>query len=50
VAFGDTPVTGIDDLHRLLTGGRIGDGVEIGVLRRDQRLSLRVTPQESGRR
>jgi S1-C subfamily serine protease len=50
VVFGDSPVTGIDDLHRLLTGGRIGDGVEIGVLRRDQKLSLHVTPQESGRR
>ena len=49
VAFGDAPVTGIDDLHRLLTDGRIGDGVEIGVLRRDQRLSLRVVPQESAR-
>jgi S1-C subfamily serine protease len=50
VAFGDLPVTGVDDLHRFLTGGRIGDGIEVGVLRRDQRLSLRVTPQESGRR
>jgi S1-C subfamily serine protease len=50
VAFGDAPVTGIDDLHRLLTDGRIGDGVEVGVLRRDQRLSLRVTPRESVRR
>ena len=43
VAFGDAPVTGIDDLHRLLTGGRIGDGVEVNVLRRDKKLSLRVT-------
>ena len=50
VAFGDAPVTGIDDLHRLLTGGRIGDGVDVAVLRRDQKLSLRVTPQESARR
>ena len=50
VAFGDAPVTGIDDLHRLLTGGRIGDGVEVAVLRRDRRLLLHVTPQESTRR
>ncbi len=50
VAFGDAPVTGIDDLHRLLTGGRIGDGVDVSVLRRDKKLSLRVTPQESARR
>ncbi len=50
VAFGESPVTGIDDLHRLLTSGRIGDGVEIAVLRRDQKLSLHVTPQESAPR
>jgi S1-C subfamily serine protease len=50
VAFGDAPVAGIDDLHRLLTGGRIGDGVGVAVLRRDRRLLLHVTPQESARR
>ena len=50
VAFGESPVAGIDDLHRLLTSGRIGDGVEIAVLRRDQKLSLHVTPQESAPR
>jgi len=49
VGFGDAIVTGVDDLHRLLTGGRIGDGVDIAVLRRDQRLSLLVTPRESRR-
>ncbi len=49
VGFGDAPVTGIDDLHRMLTGGLIGDGVDVVVLRRDQRLSFRVTPRESAR-
>jgi S1-C subfamily serine protease len=47
VAVGDTPIAGVDDLQRVLTGGRIGDPVEVVVLRRDQQLSLAVTPRES---
>jgi S1-C subfamily serine protease len=47
VALGDTPIAGVDDLQRVLTGGRIGDPVEVTVLRRDQRLALSVTPRES---
>jgi S1-C subfamily serine protease len=49
IGFGGEAVNCVDDLHRLLTGGRIGDGVEIAVLRGSQRISLRVTPRESGR-
>ena len=47
VALGDTPIAGVDDLQRLLTGGRIGDALEVIVLRRDRRLLLSVTPRES---
>jgi S1-C subfamily serine protease len=47
VALGDTPITGVDDLQRLLTGGRIGAAVEVVVLRGDQCLRLSVTPRES---
>lgn len=50
VAFGDGAVTGVDDLHRLLTGRRIDDAVDLTVLRRDQRLVLRVVPRESAQR
>jgi S1-C subfamily serine protease len=50
VAFGEAPVTGVDDLQRLLSGGRIGDGVDLVVLRRDRCLSMRVTPRESRQR
>jgi S1-C subfamily serine protease len=50
VAFGEAPVTGVDDLHRLLSSGRIGDGIDVIVLRRDQRLSIPVTPRESAKR
>ena len=47
VALGDTTITGVDDLQRVLTGGRIGDALEAIVLRRDRRLLLSVTPRES---
>jgi S1-C subfamily serine protease len=47
VSFGDAPVTSVDDLHRLLTDARIGDGVDIAVVRRDRHLTLRITPRES---
>jgi S1-C subfamily serine protease len=47
VALGDAPVAGVDDLQRLLTGGLIGDTVEVIVLRRDRKLRLAVTPRES---
>jgi S1-C subfamily serine protease len=47
VALGETPIAGVDDLQRVLTGGRIGDPVEVVVLRRDQRLALGITPRES---
>jgi S1-C subfamily serine protease len=49
VGFGDEHVTSIDDLHRLLTGGRIGDAVGLALLRRDQRLTLPITLRESRR-
>jgi S1-C subfamily serine protease len=47
VALADAPVTGVDDLQRLLTGGRIGDALDVIVLRRDRRLALSVTLRES---
>ena len=47
VSFGDEAITSVDDLHRLLTDARIGDGADIAVLRRDQQLKLRITPRES---
>jgi S1-C subfamily serine protease len=50
VAFGGEAVKGIDDLQRLLTGRRIGDAVDVVVLRRDRRLLLRTTPRELAHR
>jgi S1-C subfamily serine protease len=49
VALGGTPIGSVDDLQRMLTGGTIGDAVEVVVLRRDRRLAHSVTPRESPR-
>ena len=50
VALGNAPVAGVDDLQRLLTGGRIGDALDVILLRRDQQLVLTVTPREYAQR
>jgi S1-C subfamily serine protease len=46
VRFAAQPVNGIDDLHRLLTGERIGAPSAMSVLRGAQKLELPVTPSE----
>jgi len=46
LAFAGTPVSGVDDLHRLLTDDRIGLATEIVVLRRGRRERLAITPAE----
>jgi S1-C subfamily serine protease len=47
VRFGDTPVGGIDDLHRLLTEERVGEPVPLTVLRGNERLTLTLRPAEA---
>lgn len=44
VAFAGEPITGIDDLHRLLTDAWIGVGAPLVVLRRGERRDLLVVP------
>ena len=44
--FGATIVSGIDDLHRLLTAECIGMPAKMRVLRRGQRRDLTITPRE----
>jgi S1-C subfamily serine protease len=46
VAFDGQPIGGIDDLHRLLTDERVGRAAPCVVIRRTERLTLTVTPQE----
>jgi S1-C subfamily serine protease len=46
VAFGDRPVGGIDDLHRLLTEERVGEQA-ITIVRRSEKHVLLVVPEEA---
>jgi len=45
VSFGSTRVNGIDDLHRLLTEDVVGKAVKLGVLRKDEKVELDLTPE-----
>lgn len=47
VAFGASPVRGIDDLQALLTDREVGVESELTVLRGVERLHLKVVPRES---
>jgi len=47
IGFGAKPVKGIDDLHRLLSDVAAGVPVEMTVLRRGQRISVRLAPEEA---
>jgi S1-C subfamily serine protease len=47
VTFGDQPIAGVDDLHRLLTDARVGAKTSVSIIRRTERLDLAIVPQES---
>jgi S1-C subfamily serine protease len=47
VAFAGQPVSGFDDLHRMLTEETLGERVAVEVLRRGHRQTLRIEPEES---
>jgi S1-C subfamily serine protease len=47
VAFDGQPVHGIDDLHRLLTGERIGTATTVAAVRKAERLELPITAAET---
>jgi S1-C subfamily serine protease len=46
VGFAEEIVSGVDALHRLLTGERVGVAAGVIVLRRGERRSLTVVPTE----
>jgi S1-C subfamily serine protease len=46
VQWDGKPIAGIDDLHRLLSADYLGRPSEVVVIRRAQRLTVRVTPTE----
>src|ERR671919_442963 len=47
VGYDGQPVSGIDDLHRLLTEERVGKPAPVIVLRRAEKLALNIVPVES---
>jgi len=47
VAFDGQPVHSIDDLHRLLTGERIGAATTVAAVRKAERLELPITATET---
>src|SRR5262247_1192780 len=49
VAYGNHPVSSIDDLHRLLTEEQVGAKVGLTVLRGGEKKILQVVPEESER-
>jgi S1-C subfamily serine protease len=49
LAFADQAVTGIDDLHRLLTDERIGVAATLTILHAAQRRDLMIIPTEKSR-
>jgi S1-C subfamily serine protease len=46
VSLDGRPVSGFDDVHRLLSEERVGKSLELVVLRRTRRLALSITPSE----
>ncbi len=47
VGFADQPVVRIDDLHRLLTDERVGQRLPLTIIRRNDKLTLNIVPEES---
>jgi S1-C subfamily serine protease len=47
VAYDDRPIASIDDLHRLLTDQKVGVKSNLIVIRRNDKLTLSVTPEDS---
>jgi S1-C subfamily serine protease len=46
IAFGETPITGVDDLHRVLTAERIGVASAMTILRSGGRQQVTIVPKE----
>jgi S1-C subfamily serine protease len=47
IGFADQPISGIDDLHKLLTGERAGETASVEIIRGTERLTIDVIPQHS---
>ena len=49
ISFDGQPVSGIDDLHKLLTGESAGQKSAVEVIRGTERTIINVEPQDSSR-
>jgi S1-C subfamily serine protease len=47
VGYDDQPIAGIDDLHRLLTDQKVGVKSNLTIIRRNEKLALSITPEDS---
>jgi S1-C subfamily serine protease len=47
VRYDDQPIEGIDNLHRLLTDQKVGVEGQLTILRQNEKLSLRIVPEDS---
>ncbi|HET8676162.1 MAG TPA: trypsin-like peptidase domain-containing protein [Blastocatellia bacterium] len=47
VALDEQPVSGIDDLHRLLTEERVGVSSRLTIIRRGEKTTIQIMPEES---
>ena len=47
IGFEDEPINGVDSLHRILSDGKIGEECTLTLLRRGERIEVRVRPVES---
>ncbi|MFB0506220.1 MAG: S1C family serine protease [Thermodesulfobacteriota bacterium] len=50
VGFDGQPISGIDDLHRLLTEKQIGVRSQLTIIRRSEKIVLDIVPEESNTR
>ena len=50
LAFDGQPVSGIDDLHKLLTEEKVGVKTTVTIIRRTEKLTIAIVPEESKRR
>ena len=47
IAYNDNPVAGIDDLHRLLTEEQVGVKSALTIIRRSEKMTVKICPEES---
>jgi S1-C subfamily serine protease len=47
VSYDDRPIASIDDLHRMLTDQKVGVKSNLIVIRRNEKLTLSITPEDS---